>query len=411
MSTNEVVITGLGAIGPGARGVETLWQVVLAGKAMAQHDAKLEAAGTSVTISCRAPSFDADAELGPKASRRLDRYSQLALLAVNEAVDHARLETDGPEPGRLGVVVGTGGGGFETWESEYRRYLSSGPSRISPLALPKALANTAAGLIAMRLGAQGPNLTVNTACGSGASAILVAREMIRSGAADVMVAGGVEAGITGLAAGAFAQMGALSRNPDPMTASRPFDVDRDGFVLGEGAGMLILERADHARARGAKPLAVLAGAASTADAHHITAPPEDGRGARLAMRNALADAGLDTHDIGHVNAHGTSTPPNDIAEARAIRSAFGPAADNLAVCSTKGVTGHMLGAAGAVEAVFSVLALRYHLIPPTANLDTLDPEVTLDVVRDEPRSTPLHAVMSNSFGFGGQNTVLLLTSG
>jgi 3-oxoacyl-[acyl-carrier-protein] synthase II len=409
MATSEVVVTGLGATGPGARGAEALWQVVLDGKTMARHDTELEAAGVAVTISCRAPSFDADAELGPKASRRIDRYAQLALLAADEAAGHAGL-AGGAEPGRLGIVLGTGGGGFETWESEYRRYLTSGPSRISPLALPKALANTAAGLISMRLNAQGPNLTVNTACGSGATALLVARDMIRSGAADVMVAGGVEAGITGLAAGAFAQMGALSRNPDPATASRPFDVDRDGFVLGEGAGVLILERADHARSRGARPLAVLAGAASSADAHHITAPPEDGRGARLAMVNALAAAGLDAADVGHVNAHGTSTPPNDIAEARAIRSVFGPAADNLAVSSTKGVTGHPLGAAGALEAVFSVLALRDQLAPPTANLEVLDPAVALDVVRGEPRATTFQAVMSNSFGFGGQNTVLLFTT-
>lgn len=407
---NEVVVTGLGAIGPGARGAEALWQVVLAGKTMARHDTELAAAGVAVTISCRAPSFDADVELGPKASRRIDRYSQLALLAADEAAGHARLTTDGPDPDRLGVAMGTGGGGFETWDAEYRRYLAGGPSRISPLALPRALANTAAGLISMRLNARGPNLTVNTACGSGATAILVARDMIRSGAADVMVAGGVEASITGLVAGAFAQMRALSRNPDPATASRPFDADRDGFVLAEGAGMVILERADHARARGVRPLAVLAGAASSADAHHVTAPPEDGRGARTAMRNALVDAGLCAPDIAHVNAHGTSTRPNDLAEATAIRSTFGPAADDLAVSSTKGVTGHPLGAAGAMEAVFSVLALRDHLVPPTANLEVLDPAMALDVVRGESRATRLHAVMSNSFGFGGQNTVLVFTS-
>jgi 3-oxoacyl-[acyl-carrier-protein] synthase II len=262
----------------------------------------------------------------------------------------------------------------------------------------------------MRLDAQGPNLTLNTACASGASAILVARDMVRSGTADVMIAGGVEAGITGIMIGSFAQMRALSRNPDPTTASRPFDTDRDGFVLGEGAGVVVLERADHARARGVTPLAVLAGTSSTADAHHITAPPADGRGAREAMRIALADAGLSPDDVDHVNTHGTSTQPNDIAEARAIRAAFGPAADQLAVSSTQGVTGHLLGAAGGVEAVFSVLALRDHLVPPTAGLHTLDPEVDLDVVRDAPRDVPCHAVMSNSFGFGGQNTVLIFTS-
>lgn len=408
--TNEVVVTGLGAVGPGAHGTDRLWDTVLAGKTMARHDPQLRDEGAPVTISCRVPTFDADRELGPRTSRRLDRYSQLALLASIEATDHARLATADVAPGRCGVVLGTAGGGFETWDTEYHAYLGGGPSHLSPLGVPKALANSAAGLVAMRLDAQGPNLTVNTACGSGASAIHIARDLIRSGTADVMIAGGVEAPVTGLVIGSFAQMRALSRNPDPITASRPFDADRDGFVLGEGAGILVLERADHARARGATALAVLAGASSTADAHHITAPPADGRGAREAMRIALADAGITSRDVQYINAHGTSTPPNDIAEARAIRAAFGSAADHLAVSSTKGVTGHLLGGAGGVEAVFCVLALRDHRVPPTANLHSLDPEVDLDVVHDTPRSAPLHAVMSNSFGFGGQNTVLLFTS-
>jgi 3-oxoacyl-[acyl-carrier-protein] synthase II len=271
------------------------------------------------------------------------------------------------------------------------------------------LSNTAAGTIAIRTGARGPNLTVNTACAAGATAIHVARDLVCSGAADVAIAGGVEAGITALAVSAFNQMGALSRNPDPTSASRPFDKDRDGFVMGEGAGLLVIESAGHAKGRDANVLGRVAGAGASADAHHATAPPEDGGGAVLAMQRALADADLDPKDVGHVNAHGTSTPLNDQAEARAIRTVFGSVADDVAVSSTKGVTGHLLGGAGAVEAIFALLALRSQLVPPTAGLREVDPDIDLDVVADGARDVELSAVMSNSFGFGGQNAALVLT--
>ncbi len=416
-TTHEpIVVTGLGLITPAGRGVAEAWQGVLAGKATARHDATLEDAGTPVTIACRVPDFDADAELGRGASRRLDRFTHLAVLAAEEAVAGAgigggeAIGSGAVDPDRLGVLFGTGIGGAETWASEYPNYLERGPGRVSPLFVPKMLSNTAAGTVAIRTGARGPNMTVNTACAAGASAIHVARDLLRSGAADVMLAGGVEAGITGLSVSAFAQMGALSRNPDPSSASRPFDVERDGFVMGEGAGVLVLERLSDALARGAQPLAVVAGAGASADAHHATAPPEDGAGAVLAMRRALADAGLHPGDVDHVNAHGTSTPLNDAAEARAIRAVFGADADRVAVASTKGVTGHLLGAAGAVEAAFAVLALRDGLVPPTAGLRDLDPEIDCNVVRDAPREVPLRAVMSNSFGFGGQNASLVLTT-
>jgi beta-ketoacyl-acyl-carrier-protein synthase II len=404
----SVVVTGLGAVTPAGRGVADTWAGVLAGTSAARHDAGLADAGTPVSIACRVPAFDADAELGRGSSRRLDRFTHLALLAADEAVAHAGL-ADGIDWDRVGVVLGSGIGGAETWQSEYPTYLDKGPGRVSPMFVPKMLSNTAAGMISIRTGARGPNLTVNTACAAGASAIHLGRDLIRSGTADVVIVGGVEAGITGLAVSAFAQMGALSRNPDAAAASRPFDVDRDGFVMGEGAGVLVLESATHAAARGAVALATVAGAGASADAHHQTAPPDDGGGAVLAMRRALADAGLAPADIDHVNAHGTSTPLNDAAEARAIHTVFDAAADDLAVTSTKGVTGHLLGAAGAVEAILAISALRDGVVPPTANLATTDPAIGLDVVHGAPRSRSVGAVLSNSFGFGGQNAALVFT--
>jgi beta-ketoacyl-acyl-carrier-protein synthase II len=411
----RVVVTGIGLVTPAGRGLDDAWNGVLAGKSAADIDDDLVAAGTPVTTVCRVPSYDADAELGRGSSRRLDRFTHLALLAGEEAVTAADL-TDGDgtdivatDPDRVGIIVGSGIGGAESWQDEYPRYLDKGPGRVSPMFIPKMLSNTAAGTLAMRTGARGPNLTVNTACAAGASALHVARDLIAAGAADVVIAGGVEAGITGLSISAFAQMGALSRNPDPSQASRPFDVDRDGFVMGEGAGMLVVESAEHAARRGAVPLATLAGCGASADAFHATAPPEDGGGAILAIRRAVEDAGLDPTAIGHLNAHGTSTPLNDVAEARAMRAVFGDHTDAIAVSSTKGVTGHLLGAAGAVEAAFAIKALREGLVPPTANLTTQDPDIALDVVAGAPRDVELDAVLSTSMGFGGQNAALVFT--
>lgn len=415
----QVVVTGTGAITPAGRGADATWAGVLAGKGAAALDEALVEAGTQVTLACRVEDFDADAELGRGTSRRQDRFTQLALLAAREAVAQAGLNQGAPDEqpdavtavdrDRVGVLLGSGIGGAQTWDETYATYLEKGPGRVSPLFIPKMLSNTAAGAIAIATGARGPNLTVNTACAAGASAIGTALQLLRSGAVDVVLAGGVEAGITPLSVAAFANMGALSKHDDPTTASRPFDVDRDGFVMGEGAAVLVLERADHAAARGAQVLGRVAGYGASADAHHATAPPEDGAGAVLAMRRALQDAGLDAGDIDHVNAHGTSTPLNDAAESLALRTVLGDHADDVAVTSTKGVTGHLLGAAGAVEAVIALRVLREGVIPPTAGLRTQDPAIDLDVVRDEPRRTQVDAVMSNSFGFGGQNAVLVLT--
>jgi 3-oxoacyl-[acyl-carrier-protein] synthase II len=419
----DVVVTGLGLVTPAGRGLDDAWEGVLAGKSAARTDEMLVEAGTAVTAACRVPPFDAEAELGRGSSRRLDRFTHLALLAAREAIDRSGLAPiwcdaddldaaalDGlVDLDRVGVVLGSGIGGAESWQEEYPRYLERGPRRVSPMFIPKMLSNTAAGTVAMRAGARGPNLTVNTACAAGASAVHLARDLVASGSADVVLAGGVEAGITGLSISAFAQMGALSRNEDPAAASRPFDIDRDGFVMGEGAGVLVVESAEHARRRGARALARIAGCGASADAFHATAPPEDGGGAALAMRCALEDADLRPEQVGHANAHGTSTPLNDVAEAKAMRTVFGDTLDEVAVTSTKGVTGHLLGAAGAVEAIFAIQALRSGLVPPTANLTRQDPDIGLDVVGDEPRAVRLEAALSTSMGFGGQNAALIFT--
>ena len=411
----EVVVTGVGILSPSGRGLDAAWAGVLSGRTAVARDDLLAEMGTPVQISCRVPAFDPDTELGRGAARRLDRFTHLAVIAAREAIAHAGLSEEGEErithvdADRTGVMMGSGIGGAETWAEEYPRYLDKGPGRVSPMFVPKMLSNTAAGTIAIRSGARGPNMTVNTACAAGASAIHLGRDLLRAGAADVILAGGVEAGVTGLSVSAFAQMGALTKNPDPATASRPFDVARDGFVIGEGAAVLVLETAEHAAARGATPLAVVAGAGASADAHHATAPPDDGGGARLAMQRALQDAGLDPTTVGHLNAHGTSTPLNDAAEGRALRAVFGDHTDRIAVSSTKGVTGHTLGAAGAIEAVFAIQALREGRVPPTANLVDQDPEIDLDVVAGAPREVTLQAVMSTSMGFGGQNAALVFT--
>lgn len=408
----EIVVTGVGIISPSGRGREAAFAGVLSGRSAVAVDDKLVSMGTPVTLACRVPDFDPDEELGRGAARRLDRFTHLAVIAAREAVAHAGLSGDeelitAVNPDRVGIVIGSGIGGAETWAEEYPRYLEKGPARTSPMFIPRMLSNTAAGTIAIRTGARGPNMTVNTACAAGASAMHVARDMLRAGAADVMIAGGVEAGITALSVSAFAQMGALTKNPDPATASRPFDVDRDGFVIGEGAGVVILETREHAVKRGATPLATLLGAGASADAFHATAPPDDGGGAVLAISRAVADAGIALSNVGHVNAHGTSTPLNDVAESRALRAVFGAHTDNLVVTSTKGVTGHTLGAAGAIEAIFAIASLHAQLVPPTANLQNQDPNIALDVVSKTAREHTFDVALSTSMGFGGQNAALL----
>lgn len=401
----RVAVTGLGLLTPAGIGVEASWDGVLAGQSKAVTDPALE--GVSVDFSCRIPGFDAEAQLGRKASRRLDRFVQLALVAAREALADAGLDPTTWDGARVGVVIGCGMGGAATWEAQHARMLASGPEQVSPLLIPMLVPNMVAGHLAIEFGALGPNLVTATACASGATAIGVGRDLIRSGACDIVLTGGTEAGLTPLSVAGFAQMGALSRRvDDPASASRPFDVDRDGFVAAEAAGILVLERSESAAARKAPVRACLAGYGASADGHHITAPDPDGAGAARAMRAALTDAGLTATDITHVNAHGTSTPLNDAAEARTLRTVIG---DHPTVTSTKGVTGHSLGAAGAIEAAFTVLTVQHGLVPPTANLDAQDPEVDLDVVAKAPREQRVTAAMSDSFGFGGQNAVLVVT--
>ncbi|MFJ6675491.1 beta-ketoacyl-[acyl-carrier-protein] synthase family protein [Actinosynnema sp. NPDC091369] len=400
MTGLDVAVTGLGLVTPGGVGVDAGWAAVLAGRSTAAHDPVL--AGHEVTISCRVPDFDADALLGARRAVRLDRFSALALVAAREAV--AEDDVTAWDAARVGVVIGTSAGGGETFERQHGVLLADGPTGVSPLVLPMHLPNMVTGQLAMEFGLRGPNLVVSTACASGATAIGVACDLLAARRCDVVLAGGVDALLNPLTMAGFARMGALSRRDDPATASRPFDADRDGFVAGEGAAVLVLRRAEDARADGRRVRARVVGYGASADAHHITNPHPDGRGVIAATRAALADAGAAPGDVGHVNAHGTSTQLNDLVEGRVLAGLLpsGPL-----VTSTKGVTGHMLGAAGAAEAVFTVLAVERGIVPPTANLTTLDPRLDLDVATAAVERG-IDLALSNSFGFGGQNAVLAI---
>lgn len=402
---HEVAITGLGLVTPGGIGVEASWQAVLRGEGTAATDPALE--GLDVTMSCRIPGFDGIEQLGRRA-RKLDRFVQLALVAAREAIADADLDPTSWDGARVGVVMGCGMGGAPTWEEQHSVLIERGPGRVSPHLIPRMIPNMAAGHIAMEFDAHGPNFCTATACASGATAIGSALDLLRLGRCDIVIAGGTEAGITPLSIAGFANMTALSnRVEDPAHASRPFDVDRDGFVAAEAAGVLILERETDAVARGVRRYARLAGYGASADGHHVTAPDPDGAGGELAVRAALADAGLDPAEVQHVNAHGTSTPLNDRSEAKMIKRVLG---EGVAVTSTKGVTGHALGGAGAIEAAFSALAIHHDVVPPTANLDSQDPDIEIDVVAKAPREMVVDVVLSDSFGFGGQNAVLALTA-
>ncbi len=405
MASAPLAVTGLGLVTPAGVGVEQSWQRVLSGRSTASEDPNLSE--LSVRFSCRVPDFDPGELIDRKAARRLDRFVQLAVVAARQAVADAGLDPNTWDGARVGCVIGCGMGGAHTWETQHRRLMEQGPERVSAMLIPMLVPNMVAGQLAMDLNALGPNLVTATACASGATAIGTAMALLRSGACDVVLTGGTEAGLTPLSIAGFAQMGALSgRNDDPAAASRPFDVERDGFVAAEAAGVLVLERPEDAAARGARVRANVAGYGASADGYHVTAPDPDGRGAERAIRAALEDAGVGPDEVQHVNAHGTSTPLNDVSEARTIRRVLG---GDAAVTSTKGVTGHSLGAAGAIEAAFTALTIENGLIPPTANLDSQDPEIDLDVVSKEPREADVEVAVSNSFGFGGQNAVLVLT--
>jgi 3-oxoacyl-[acyl-carrier-protein] synthase II len=406
MAKTAVVVTGLGLVTSAGIGVDSSWEAVLSGKATAST--MQEFSGLPVDFACRVPDFDPPALLGPRTAWRLDRCVQFAVVAAREAIRDADLHPTTWEGTRVAIVVGTGMGGALTTETQYQHLREHGPRKVSPLALPMSLPNMAAGQLAIEFAATGPNLGVTTACASGTTAIGVARDLLRAGTADIAIAGGTEAVITPYYLAAFARMGALStRHYAPETASRPFDTERDGFVMAEGAGMLVLETAQHARGRGARIHAQLLGYGASADAHHVTAPDPEGKGAEAAIRAALADAELTPNDIDHVNAHGTSTPLNDITEAQVIHRVLGT---GPTVTSTKGTTGHALGAAGAIETVFTILATKHSLIPPTANLHAPEPGIDLDLVTEAPRSRKITAALNNSFGFGGHNASLIMSA-
>jgi 3-oxoacyl-[acyl-carrier-protein] synthase II len=400
----DVVITGLGATTPLGGDVASTWAAMLAGKSGVVRLTEDWVEDLPAKIAARL-AVDPAQVLDRVEARRLDRVQQAALVAAREAwADAGKPEVD---PERLTVAVGSGIGGALTLLGQYDALLHRGPRRVSPLTVPMLMPNGPAAAVGLELGARGGVHTPVSACASGAEAIALALDLIRSGRADVVVAGGTEACIHPLPMAGFAQMRALSyRNDEPELASRPFDKARDGFVLGEGAGIMVLERAEYARARGATIHGILAGAGITADGYHITAPDPVGAQAARAIRLALSDSGLSAADIGHVNAHATSTPVGDVAEAQAIRTALG---DHPVITATKSMTGHMLGAAGAVEAIATVLVIKHGIIPMTRNLDNVDDEVTLDVVRGEPRRATVTAALNDSFGFGGHNVALAFT--
>jgi 3-oxoacyl-[acyl-carrier-protein] synthase II len=401
----DVAITGLGLLTPAGIGIAENWRNITHGRPTASTDPEL--AGLPVDFSCRVPDFDVDAVLGRRLAVRLDRHVHLALAAAREALADAGLGRDTWDAARVGVVLGSGLGGMITWQRECEKLLKSGPRRISPRLIQAAAANMVAGEIAIDCGAGGPNFTTATACASGATAIGTARELLRSGRCDVVLTGGTEASVCPLVVAPFAQMGALSRRrSDPASASRPFDADRDGFVIAEGAAVLVLERPADAKARGAGIYALCSGYGATADAHHPNAPEPDGRGVARAITEALRDAGLGAADVDHVNAHGTSTPLNDLIETRTLCRVLG---DRPVITSTKGVTGHALSAAGAIEAAYTALTIHHASIPPTANLSSVDEQIEMDIVMKEARPHRVEVAITNSFGFGGQNAVLLLT--
>lgn len=407
----RVVITGLGAISPVGNDVNSMWASLIAGKSGAGLITHFDASNFETRFACEVKGFDPAALLGRRDARRMDRFTQFAVATARQALDDSGLPITPENSYRIGVMIGSGVGGIGTIIDEARVMHEKGASRVSPFMVPMMLSDTAPGQVAITFGIRGPNLSVVSACATGSNAIGEAAEWIRHGRVDAVVAGSAEAGIVPLALAGFNVMNALStRNDAPEKACRPFDKNRDGFVCGEGAGILILEEYEHARSRGAKTYAEVVGYGSSADAYHITAPDETGAGAAAAMQLALDQAGLKPSDIDYLNAHGTSTPLNDKSETAAIKRVFGAAAYEVPVSSTKSMTGHLLGAAGSVEAVICVKALQEHIIPPTINYETPDPACDLDVVPNLARRKEVRRVMSNSFGFGGHNACLILSS-
>ena len=410
MSRRRVVITGLGIISPVGNTVTEAWSSILAGKPGISRITHFDPAAFSVQIAGEVKGFDVTQYMSAKEARRMDTFIHFGMAAGIQALRDSGLEVTPENAERIGVNIGSGMGGLPVIEETHDDYLKGGPRKISPFFIPAAIINMISGNLSIMHGLKGPNLAMVTACATATHCIGDSGRLIEYGDADVIIAGGSEATITPLAVGGFASARALStRNDDPTTASRPWDKDRDGFVLGEGAGVVVLEEFEHAKRRGARIYAELVGFGMSADAHHMTAPPEDGEGAARCMTNALRNAGLNVDEIDYINAHGTSTPLGDLAETIAVKRCFGEHTRKLAVSSTKSMTGHLLGAAGGVEAVFSALAVHEQVAPPTANLIHQDPACDLDYVPNSARQMPIRAALSNSFGFGGTNGTLIFT--
>ena len=407
----RVVVTGMGAVTPLGMGVEPTWGGMRAGRSGISKITLFDASAFDSQIAGEVRDFDPTAWMEPREARHTDRFVQLAMAAAKMAVSDAALDLRKGDGNRVGVLIGSGIGGTHTWEAQHRILLERGPSRISPFFIPMLIMDMASGRVAMEFGARGPNFGVASACATSAHAIGEAAKIIQRGDAEAMIAGGSEAAVSPLAVGGFCAMKALSRrNGEPERASRPFDRDRDGFVMAEGAGVVILEELEHARHRGARCWGQVLGYGATADAYHITAPCPDGDGMVRSMEAALQDAGLSADSVDYVNAHGTSTPTGDPAETIALKRVFGPRAKQVPCSSTKSVTGHLLGAAGAVEMIACLMAIAEGVAPPTINLDNPDPECDLDYVPNAAREMPIRTAMTNSFGFGGHNATLIVSA-
>lgn len=406
----RVVVTGMGAITPVGNDVATTWQSLIEGKSGTAPITKFDASKFPVRFAAEVKGFNALDYMERKEAKRADQYTQYAIAGARQAMTDAKLiERNGMDPDRIGVIIGSGIGGLKSFEEQHDVYRERGVGKISPFFIPMFIADIAAGIVSMMFNAKGPNYATVSACATSAHAIGDAYRTIQYGDADVMITGGAEATVTPMAIGGFANMKALSeRNESPETASRPFDATRDGFVMGEGAGILILEELEHALKRGATIYAEIVGYGATGDAYHLTAPAPDGEGAQRAMKRALKDAGLEPKDIQYINAHGTSTPANDFNETRAIKAVFGEHAKTVNVSSTKSATGHMLGAAGAVEAIVSAMVVGTGVIPPTINYHTPEPELDLNYTPNTSVKRDVNAILSNSFGFGGHNTTLAI---
>ncbi|MEV1026137.1 beta-ketoacyl-[acyl-carrier-protein] synthase family protein [Streptomyces sp. NPDC050264] len=402
----DIAVTGLGLVTPAGVGVEENWRRVLSGRSCATPDEALR--GMPVELSCRVPGFDPEQLLDGFPAWQLERFVQLALVAARMAVRDAGWDPKAWDGTRVGVVLGNSLGGAATFEQQHDALRERGPSKVSPLLVTRYMPNMAAGYLAIDLGVRGPGLVVATACASGATALTTARDLLRSGTCDIVLAGATESALTPTVMSGLAKMGALSKSHGaPEHASKPFDAERDGFVAAEGAGVLVLERTADATSRGATIRALLSGCGASSDAHHATAPHPEGQGIERAVRAALADAGVAAGDVDHVNAHGTATPMNDIIEGRMLHRVLGGAA---AVTSTKGVTGHTLAAAGAIEAAYAVLAVQHGVMPPVANLKNPDPGLELDLISGEPREGRVDVALSTSLGFGGHNAALVFTT-